>query len=324
MNQAVHFSKAAVDDTPPQPDAPAPPRPGAIPTPSRLNDFYELTKPRLNFLVLITTVVGFYMASGPERPDGLPTLQHWLLMLHTAIGTALCAAGSGVLNQVAEIRYDRLMPRTRHRPLPSGRVGAKEAAIYGAFLGIAGVTYLALRVNLLTASLGLATIVGYLWVYTPMKRWSTLNTVIGAIPGAIPPVMGWTAARNSISPEAATLFRILFFWQMPHFLAIAILYRNDYAAGGFKMLPVVDEDLSVTGRQILMYSAALIPVSLMPTLLGMTGRVYFLLAMALGLLFLAAGVTAAATRTRADARKLFFASIIYLPLLLAAMMADKL
>jgi protoheme IX farnesyltransferase len=321
MNQAVPFSPTAVSETEPPPDL----RPAAaLPTPSRLNDYYELTKPRLNFLVLVTTVVGFYMASGPDRPDSLGAAQHWILLLSTIIGTALCAAAASVLNQLAEIRFDKLMPRTRHRPLPAGRIGVGPAAMYGAALGIAGVTCLALLVNLLTAALGLITIIAYVLVYTPMKRRSTLNTVIGAIPGAIPPVMGWTAARNGISPEAATLFCILFFWQMPHFLAIAILYRNDYAAGGFMMLPVVDEDLSVTSRQILMYGAALIPVSLMPTLLGMTGRIYFVVALALGLGFLACGFAAAATRTRADARKLFFASIIYLPLLLAAMMANKL
>lgn len=325
MNDAVSFSPApAVVD-----DAHRAPRTATrtitdIPTPSRLNDFYELTKPRMNFLVVVTTVVGFYMASGPDRPDGLAASQHWMLLLHTIIGTALCAAAAGVLNQVAEIPYDRLMPRTCHRPLPAGRVKTSEAATYGAVLGVSGVLYLALRVNLLTAALGLTTIVSYLWVYTPMKRRSTLNTVIGAIPGAIPPVMGWTAARNGISPEAAVLFCILFLWQMPHFLAIATLYRNDYAAGGFVMLPVVDADLSVTGRQILMYGTALIPVSLMPTLLGMAGRTYFVVAAALGLAYLAFGLTAAATRSRGDARKLFFASIIYLPLLLAVMMADKL
>jgi protoheme IX farnesyltransferase len=308
MSEAVSFSPAAV----------------GRPTPSLLNDFYELTKPRLNFLVLVTTVVGYYMASGPDRPGSLSAVGHWVLLLHTVIGTALCAAAASVLNQVAEVRYDKLMPRTQHRPLPAGRVGTGHAAIYGILLGVVGVSYLLLFVNALTAALGLATIVAYLLLYTPMKRWSTLNTVMGAVPGAIPPVMGWTAARNNISPEAAALFCILFFWQMPHFLAIAILYRNDYAAGGFKMLPVVDADLSVTSRQIVMYGAALIPVSLMPTLLGMTGRIYFLAALAMGLGFLACGVTAAATRTRGDARKLFFASIIYLPLLLAAMMADKL
>jgi protoheme IX farnesyltransferase len=288
-------------------------------TPSRLNDFYELTKPRMNFMVLITTMVGYYMASGT-------TVDHpsWRRVLNTLIGTALTAAASGVLNQVIERDYDKLMPRTKNRPLPAGRVTRLEAAIYGIVLGITGVTYLTLLVNALTALLGLITIVGYLFVYTPMKRWSTLNTVIGAIPGAIPPVMGWTAAHNALTPQAAILFCILFFWQMPHFLAIAIMYRRDYAAGGFKMLPVIDEDLAITSRQIIMYGVALIPVTLMPTLIGMTGPIYFVIAVVLGLGFLCFGLSCAATRNRSDARKLFFASIIYLPLLLTAMMMDKL
>ena len=296
-----------------------PPVAPAIRTPSRLNDFYELTKPRMNFLVLITTMVGYYMAGSTlaDRPN-------WMRVLNTLLGTALTAAAAGVLNQVIERDYDKLMPRTKNRPLPAGRISRREAAIYGIILGTAGVIYLAIFVNLLTALLGLITIVGYLFVYTPMKRWSTLNTVIGAIPGAIPPVMGWTAAHNALTPQAAILFCILFFWQMPHFLAIAIMYRRDYAAGGFKMLPVVDEDLSITSRQIIMYCAALIPLTLMPTLIGMTGPIYFVAAIVLGLGFLCFGLSCAATRNRSDARKLFFASIIYLPLLLTAMMMDKL
>ena len=173
-------------------------------------------------------------------------------------------------------------------------------------------TYLTVLVNPLTALLGLITIVGYLFRLHPDEKiWSTLNTVIGAIPGAIPPVMGWTAAHNALTPQAAILFCILFFWQMPHFLAIAIMYRRDYAAGGFKMLPVIDEDLAITSRQIIMYGVALIPVTLMPTLIGMTGPIYFVIAVVLGLGFLCFGLSCAATRNRSDARKLFFASIIY-------------
>ncbi len=293
--------------------------PRGFETRSRFNDFYELTKPRMNFLVLITTMVGYFMAVRPDDPNSA-----WLRVIHTAIGTALTAAAAGVLNQVIERDYDKLMPRTRNRPLPAGRISPAEASAYGILFGALGIAYLALLVNPLTALLGAITLVGYLLIYTPMKRWSTLNTVIGAIPGAIPPVMGWTAARNSISPEAVALFCILFFWQMPHFLAIAILYRRDYAAGGFRMLPVVDEPLSITSRQIIMYGVALIPVSLFPAIIGMTGPVYFAAALVLGLAFLAVGVTCSATKTSADARKLFFASIIYLPLLLAAMMLDKL
>ena len=283
---------------------------------SRANDFYELTKPRLNFLVLVTTMVGYYMA---VRVAG-----DWSRIVATLLGTALTAAGASVLNQVIEREHDKLMPRTRLRPLPDGRIGPAEAIIYGSVLGVGGVVYLALAVNYLTAILGAFTLLSYLFVYTPMKRWTTLNTVIGAIPGAIPPVMGWTAVHGTLGPQAAVLFCILFFWQMPHFLAIAILYRSDYAAGGFKMLPVVDEKLFITGRQIVLYNAALIPMTLMPTLFGMTGVYYFAAAMVLGLAYLAFGLICASTRQRVDARKLFFASITYLPLLLAAMMLNKL
>jgi protoheme IX farnesyltransferase len=284
--------------------------------PSKANDFYELTKPRLNFLVLVTTMVGYFMA---VRMRG-----DWSHLVATLLGTALTAAGASVLNQVIERDHDKLMPRTRLRPLPDGRISPREGIIYGCVLGIGGVVYLALGVNYLTAALGAFTLLSYLFVYTPAKRWTTLNTVIGAIPGAIPPVMGWTAVTDRFGPEAAVLFCILFFWQMPHFLAIAILYRRDYAAGGFKMLPVVDEGLHVTGRQIVLYNAALIPITLMPSFpLHMAGMYYFASALVLGLGFLSFGLICAATRERIDARKLFFASIIYLPLLLAAMMLDK-
>jgi protoheme IX farnesyltransferase len=285
--------------------------------PSRANDFYELTKPRLNFLVLVTTMVGYYMA---VRVPG-----DWAKVLHTLLGTALTAAAASVLNQVIERKHDKLMPRTQKRPMPQGRISLVHGILYGSAMGIAGVAYLAWFVNGLTAWLGAFTILCYLFVYTPMKRWTSLNTVVGAIAGAVPPVMGWTAVSNSFGPGAAVLFCILFFWQMPHFLAIAILYRRDYAAGGFKMLPVVDEGLFVTGRQIVVYGAALIPITLMPTLVfHMTGIVYLASALVLGLGYLSFGIICATTRERSDARKLFFSSIIYLPVLLAVMMFDKL
>jgi protoheme IX farnesyltransferase len=284
-------------------------------TPSRLTDFYELTKPRMNFLVVLTTMVGFYMASG-RRID-------WLLLLHTVLGTALTAAGASVLNQFIERDLDRLMPRTKNRPLPAGRILPAEALLLGIAFGVIGVAYLAVFVNALTASLGAITLLSYIFVYTPMKRHSSLNTVIGAIPGAIPPMMGCTAVHNAITVESVALFAILFFWQMPHFLAIAILYRRDYAAAGFKMLPVLDEDLHITGRQILLYSITLIPITLMPVFAGMAGAAYFTAAVLMGLAFLSFGVSCATTRTRMDARKLFFASIIYLPVLLGVMMANR-
>ena len=286
--------------------------------PSRWVDFYELTKPRMNFLVLVTTLVGFYMASGAHGGT-----IHWLLLLPTLIGTALCAAGASVLNQYVERDLDKLMPRTKDRPVPGGRIAPSEAMTTGIVLGLAGVATLLLSVNALTALLGGLTLLSYVLVYTPLKRVTTLNTVIGAIPGAIPPVMGFTAVDNALSPAAIAIFAILFIWQMPHFLAIAILYKRDYALGGFKMLPVVDEDLSVTGRQIVLYSIALVPVSLMPVHVGLAGQAYFAVALMLGLAFLSFGVSCATTKTREDARKLFFASIIYLPALLGVLMLDR-
>jgi protoheme IX farnesyltransferase len=190
-------------------------------------------------------------------------------------------------------------------------------------LSIAGTLYLALFVNALTAALGAFTLASYVFLYTPMKRWTTLCTIVGAVPGAIPPMMGWTAVHDELSVPAWALFAILFFWQMPHFLAIAILFKDDYAAGGFKMLPVVDADGVSTSRQIVLYSAALIPVTLFPTIAGIAGPTYFMLAAVMGLAFFGLSVQCAISRSRGDARRLFFGSIIYLPLLLAAMMLDK-
>ena len=285
--------------------------------PSRWVDFYELTKPRMNFLVLVTTLVGFYMAVGEHGRI------NYVLLLPTLFGTALCAAGASVLNQYVERDLDKLMPRTRNRPVPAGRIAPNEAFLTGVVLGVLGVATLALCVNVLTALLGGLTLLSYVLVYTPLKRFTTLNTVIGAIPGAIPPVMGFTAVDNALSPAAIALFAILFIWQMPHFLAIAILYKRDYALAGFKMLPVIDESLSVTGRQIVLYSVALVPVSLMPVQVGLAGQAYFAVALMLGLAFLSFGVSCATTKTRDDARKLFFASIIYLPALLGVLMLDR-
>ena len=284
--------------------------------PSRWVDYYELTKPRMNFLVVVTTMVGYYMAAhGPAD---------WLRVVYTLIGTALTAAGSSVFNQYIERDLDLRMTRTANRPLPGGRVKPVDALLYGIVVSVLGVAILALFVNTLTAALGALTLLLYVLVYTPAKRYTSLCTIIGAVPGAIPPLMGFTAVQGAISPKALSLFAILFFWQMPHFLAIAILYRDDYARGGFLMLPVVDEGLGMTGRQIILYSLTLIPVSLMPALLGMTGVIYFAAALLLGVAFFGFGIICARSKDRADARQLFLASIIYLPALLAAMMIDKL
>lgn len=277
--------------------------------------FYELTKPRMNMLVVATTFFGFYAATY----RGLD----WWRLLHTVLGTALTAAGASVLNQYIERGYDALMRRTQDRPLPSGRVSPTHALLMGVCFGVTGVLYLALKVNFLTAALGALTLASYVWVYTPMKRWSTLCTVVGAVPGAIPPLMGWTAVRHGLSAEALVLFGILFLWQMPHFLAIAVLYRDDYDAGGFKMLPCADPDLAATGRQIVVYLMSLLPVTLMPFGLRMAGTGYLVAAIVLGGVFLTYGVRAALGKTRDDARRLFFVSIIYLPLLLVSMMVDK-
>jgi protoheme IX farnesyltransferase len=286
-------------------------------TPTRLRDFYELTKPRMNMLVVATTMVGFYMAVRLGAP------LNWLLLLHTVLGTALTAAGASVLNQYVERELDLKMARTANRPLPTGRILPTEALLFGVFLSVVGVLYLAVCVNPLTSLLGAVTLASYVWVYTPMKRWTTLCTVVGAIPGAIPPLMGFTAVHGSFSVEAWTLFGILFLWQMPHFLAIAVLYKDDYAAGGFKMLPCVDPDLTATGRQMVTYLLSLLPITLLPFGLRMAGPIYFVAAFILGIWFLTYGVKAALSRTRQDARKLFFVSIIYLPLLLGILMLNK-
>jgi protoheme IX farnesyltransferase len=285
--------------------------------PSRLRDFYELTKPRMNFLVVCTTAVGYYMA--PHAGSG----GHWVTLLHAILGTALTAASASILNQLVERDYDALMPRTRNRPLPGGRIAPAEALAAGVACGVLGVAYLALFVNVLTALLGAFTLASYVWVYTPMKRTSSLNTVVGAVPGAIPPMMGWTAATAAMGPEPLALFGILFLWQMPHFLAIAILYKRDYAAGGFKMLPVVDPPLRMTSRMIVLYGLALVPASLTPVAVGMAGAVYLTGAVLMSLAFLSYCISCAVSKERIDARKLFFASIVYLPLLFAVLMIDK-
>jgi protoheme IX farnesyltransferase len=283
---------------------------------ARVTDYYELTKPRMNALVVVTTAVGFYLGSRG--------LEDWKLLLHTILGTALTAAGASVLNQYIERDLDARMPRTANRPLPGGRISPIEALTLGVIFSMAGVLYLVAMVNPLAAMLATVTLGTYVFLYTPLKTRTSLCTVVGAIPGAIPPMIGFAAAQGQLSPAAWALFSILFIWQLPHFLAIAILYRDDYAQGGMQMLPVLDERLSLTGRQIVLWSLALIPVSLFPSVVGLTGLSYFITAVVLGLLMLYCGVRCAITRQRVDARRLFFASIIYLPALLGAMMLTKL
>jgi protoheme IX farnesyltransferase len=269
----------------------------------------------MNLLILGTTTVGFSLAA--------KTTEQWERLPHALIGTAFCAASAAILNQLMEKDYDSLMNRTRNRPLPTGRVSARNALALGVAAGVIGGLYLLIFVNWMTALLGTATLVSYVLIYTPLKRMTTLNTIVGAIPGAVPPMMGWTAVTGSLAPAALALFGILFVWQVPHFLAIATLYREDYHRGGFRMLPVDDDGLRRTSGHIVLYSAALLPVSLGPCLIGIAGRVYTVSALVLGIIFFGFAILCATRRNRAAARKLFFASIIYLPVLLAVLMMDQ-
>ena len=285
------------------------------PARGRATDYVALAKPRLNMLVVASGLAGYAMAGGESARVGV--------VLSILVGTGLVAGGASAFNQIIERDTDALMKRTRLRPLPDGRLGAVEAAALAAALSLAGLIILAVGANPLSAGVALATLLSYTLVYTPMKKRSSFATVIGAIPGALPPVIGWTAARGEISPGAWVLFGIVFLWQLPHFLAIAWIYREDYANAGFAMLPVLDPDGRSTARQSVVYAAALLPLSLAPTLLGMTGSVYFVGALALTVLFVGLSLRFAATRAVSDARRLFFGSIIYLPLIWILMIADR-
>lgn len=278
--------------------------------------FSDLVKARLTTLVLLTTLVGFYLG-WPRGPMNL------LLMFHTLFGTGLVASGAAALNQLLERDYDAKMRRTANRPLPSGRLQPTTVMLFGGICSVAGLVYLALLVNALTAVIGAITLVSYLFIYTPLKRVTWLNTAIGAIPGALPPLMGWTAARNSLSAEGWALFAILALWQLPHFFAIAWMYRDDYARAGFKMLPGVDPDGTRTGQQAVSNTIALLLVSLCPFAYKMAGPVYLVCALLLGAGYLWCAIQFSRLLTPARARQLFLASIIYLPLLLSAMVWDK-
>jgi protoheme IX farnesyltransferase len=277
--------------------------------------YADLVKARLTFLVLLTTLVGFYLGCrGPVN---------YLLMLHTVLGTALVAGGAAALNQLIERDYDAKMRRTRDRPLPSGRLQPTTVMVFGGVCACAGLIYLALAVNLTTSVIGAVSLLSYLFIYTPLKRVTWLNTAIGAIPGGLPPLMGWTAATGHLSREGWALFAILVFWQLPHFLAIAWIYRDEYAKAGFKMLPVIDPQGRRTGRQAISHTLGLLPVSLCPFLFGLTGPVYLVSALVLGLAFLWFAIQFARHLTVARARQLFYVSILYLPLLLTSMVLDK-
>jgi protoheme IX farnesyltransferase len=282
---------------------------------ARTSDFVALAKPRLNFLVVVSAMAGYAMAGGE-----IANVFAWLC---TIAGTGLVAGGASAFNQAIERDADALMRRTRLRPLPDGRLQAFDAIWFAAGLSIAGLGILALAVNALSAGVALATLLTYAVVYTPLKKQTSFSTVIGAIPGALPPVIGWAAARGDLSEGAWVLFAIVFLWQLPHFLAIAWIYREDYARAGFAMLPVLEPDGRSTGRQAVLYAAALLPMSLAPTLIGMTGRLYFAGGLALSTIFLGLALQFARTRSTADARRLFFGSIIYLPLVWILMIVGR-
>jgi heme o synthase len=282
---------------------------------NRAADYAALAKPRLNLLVVASAVAGYVMAGG-----GAGSMAS---LLWTMAGTGLVAGGASTFNQVFERERDGRMRRTQSRPLPDGRLAAGEALTFGCILSLAGLLMLAVGVNLLAAGVALATLASYAVVYTPLKPHTSFATIIGAVPGALPPVIGWAAASDALSPGAWILFGIVFLWQLPHFLAIAWMYRQDYARAGFPMLPVIDPDGRSTARQAVVYTAALLPLALAPTLAGMSGAVYFVGALGLTLGFLGVSIRFAITRTVADARLLFLTSILYLPILWVLMIANR-
>jgi protoheme IX farnesyltransferase len=289
--------------------------PGRVSLRERVAAYIELTKPRITFLIVLTSAAGFGLASRGKVD--------YLALLNALFGIALLSSGIATLNQYAERDLDGLMRRTASRPLPSGKLAPWEALAFGVLLTVLAEVYLLVLVNPLSALLGLTVIAGYLFAYTPLKTRTSLSTLVGAFPGAVPPLIGWSAARGTISLEGWVLFAILFLWQFPHFLAIAWMYREDYARAGILMLPVVEPDGRVTAQQIVVYTLMLIPVSLLPTMLGMSGKVYFYGAIVLGLLFLYSSVRAAFSMSRQQARRLLLASVLYLPLLFILMVLNK-
>lgn len=282
---------------------------------SAVGDYWTLTKPEVNFLVVVSTLVGFYLGS-PGRLD-------WLLLVHTLLGTLLVASGTATLNQFMEREADSRMRRTAMRPLPAGRLSPSKAFWFGMMLSAAGAIYLWRLVNGLASALAVFTLATYLLVYTPLKRKTPLCTLVGAFPGAVPPLIGWAAARGGLNGEAWVLYGILFLWQFPHFLAIAWMYREDYARAGLLMLPPDDREGRSTTLRILVYSSALLPVSLAPVMMGQVGLIYFFGAIILGLGLLGCGGRLAVTRSKALARRVVLASVVYLPLVFALMMFDK-
>lgn len=283
---------------------------------TRSRDFVALAKPRLNMLVVASTLAGYAMADG--EPLGLVQVCGLLL------GTGLVAGGASAFNQVIERDLDALMRRTRMRPLPAQRLQPLEGLLFATAITLVGVLMIVAASNVLAGAVALATLLTYVAVYTPLKKRTSLGTVIGAIPGALPPVIGWAAVADALPLKAWVLFGIMFLWQLPHFLAIAWLYRDDYARAGFPMLPVIEPDGRSTGRQAVLYAAALVPLSLAPTLTHMAGTLYFAGALTLGIAFFWLSVRFARTRDVKDARRLFFGSLLYLPVLWILMIVNKL
>ena len=289
-----------------------------------IRDYIDLTKPRITWLILMSTGIGYFF--------GLPAGTNWfeflksiplLGLLHTIAGTGLIASGTAALNQWYEREADRRMRRTANRPLPAGRLESGRALAFGIGLSIAGFLELWLGVNLLCALIGLFTLASYLFVYTPMKMRTWWSTTVGAIPGAMPPIIGYAAAAGTLTREALVLGAILFLWQFPHFYSIAWMYKDDYARAGIRMLPVVEPDGRSTARQIVLYGIALIPVSLAPALLGMAGSIYLIGALALGLWFLYSGVRVALERNLVRARGVLITSVLYLPLIYGLLVLDR-
>ncbi len=279
-----------------------------------VKDYIELTKPRITWLIVMSTAIGYYFGHSG----------HWSMLnvLHTLIGTALMASGTAALNQWYERDADLLMNRTKFRPLPSGRIQSRPALWFGIALAVAGTLELGFGVNWLCSSLCVLTLAMYLFLYTPLKQKTWWSTTIGAFPGAMPPLIGFAGAAGKLTAEAWVLGAILFLWQFPHFYAIAWMYREDYQRAGIKMLPVVEPDGVSTSRQIILYSLFLIPISLLPKWLGMTGSLYLVGALALGAWFLYSGVQVALDRTRLKARRVLLTSVVYLPVLYALMVLD--
>jgi protoheme IX farnesyltransferase len=278
--------------------------------------FADLLKARLTSLVLLTTLVGYYMGRQGKALDVS-------LLIHTLGGTGLLACGASALNQYIEREWDSQMKRTASRPLPSGELQPLSVLFLGVSVSVVGMVWLALKVNLLTGFMGTMTLASYLFIYTPLKRRTTLNTLVGAVPGALPPLMGWSAAYGEITIAGWSLFAILMFWQMPHFLAIAWMYREEYEQAGYRMLPVVDPAGHRTSRQAVSHCLGLLPVSMAPFVFRVAGEIYLCGALLLGMLFLWCAIQFSRELTRESARKLFFASILYLPLLLGLLVLDR-